>query len=71
VPKKSTHNAAMAQTGMEKNKTPLAIVSERTVNEKKDGYRKVFFFIIWENCMKIVTTGQIFLSNYELPRSLK
>jgi hypothetical protein len=43
----------MAQTGTEMNKKPLAIVSEMTVNEKKNGCRKVFFNYmgeLYENC---------------------
>jgi hypothetical protein len=39
---------------------------------KKDRCGKVIYFeLSGKDCMKIYTTGQIFLSNYELSRFLK
>jgi hypothetical protein len=39
---------------------------------ENDRYGKVIYLKIFgENCMKIITTGQIFLSNYELSRFSK
>jgi hypothetical protein len=55
---------------------PLPIICERTT--KTDNARRktivvgsYLFRIIWEKYMEIITTGQIFLSNYELSRFLK
>jgi hypothetical protein len=49
---------------------PLSIVSERNV--KINECRKVIYFELFgDKCMKIITTGQIFLSNYELSRFSK
>jgi hypothetical protein len=40
--------------------------------QEKDRCGKVIYFELYgENCVKIITTGQIFLSNYELPRFSK
>jgi hypothetical protein len=49
---------------------PLYIVSESA--KRNDDCRKVIYFKLFgENCMKIITTGQIFLSNHELSRFSK
>jgi hypothetical protein len=50
---------------------PLSTVSERTAKKirmrENDKYRKVVYFELpGVNCMKMITTGQIFLLNYEL-----
>jgi hypothetical protein len=51
---------------------PLSIISEGTAKNKRwmpenDSFGKVIYFELrGENCMKIMTTGQIFILNYEL-----
>jgi hypothetical protein len=54
---------------------PLSIVSERSKNKQMQEnvrYGKVIYFELFgENCMKIVTAGQVFLSNYEFSRYSK
>jgi hypothetical protein len=56
---------------------PLSIVSERTAKNKRqmwenDRGRKVIYLELFgENCMQIITKGQIFLLNYKLSRFSK
>jgi hypothetical protein len=55
---------------------PLSIIPERTVNNKQmrenESCGKVIYFELFaKNCMKIMTAGQIFLSNYELSQFSK
>jgi hypothetical protein len=40
--------------------------------QENDSYGKVIYFELFgENCMKIITTGQFFLTNYKLSSFLK
>jgi hypothetical protein len=55
---------------------PLSTIPKRTTNKRwmqeNERCRKVVYFKLFrENCMKIITTGQIFILNYELSRFLK
>jgi hypothetical protein len=47
----------------------ISIISDRTAKNKR--MRESYFYLSGENCMKIITTGQIFLSNDEMSRFLK
>jgi hypothetical protein len=55
---------------------PLSIVFEQTMKKlwmkENDNENDFSFFKVYgENCMKIITTAQIFLSYYKLSRFLK
>jgi hypothetical protein len=50
---------------------PLTTVSER-IAKKEDQCEKVIYFELFGDiCIKMITTGQTFLSNYELSRFSK
>jgi hypothetical protein len=56
---------------------PLSVVSERTMKNKQRMWENtscgkvIYLKLFGENCMKIITAGQIFLSNYKLSRFSK
>jgi hypothetical protein len=50
---------------------PLSIISKRTAEINNECGEVTYFKLFEENCMKIITTGQISFSNYELLRFFK
>jgi hypothetical protein len=50
---------------------PIFIVSERAVKISDGCGNVIYFELFGRNVMKIITTGQIFLLNYELSRFSK